>query len=274
MFHSRFQSKKFYWALGILLFLFLFSFFQPLFSSYSYQDINLTKTNLPPSFTFLFGTDQLGRDLLSCVALGGRITFLIALSAVSIDFLLGATIGMLAGLKGGKVDESISRFFDIFQSIPPLMFIIVWICSVGQGVVSIILGIALTGWVNTARVMRNNILQLKNMDYILVSQSMGASSYHLLFRHLLPNALPSLLMSISLAVPMAIFSEGVLSFLHLGTQPPLTSWGSMIADGVAALAYYPWRLFFPSLFISLAMIGFTLLSAAIQENFDLREQFR
>lgn len=265
------KNQKLIWSSSLLLILLLFSFAEPLFSSFSYMDIDLSRTNLLPSTDSWLGTDQLGRDLLSCIAMGGRITLFIAFSAVLIDLLVGVTIGVIAGFLGGKIDEILIRFCDIFQSIPPLMFMILWICVIGQGMFSIILGIALTGWITTARVIRSSILQLKTMDYILAAKAMGASSFRIILYHLLPNALPSLLMSISLAIPMAIFLEAVLSFLHLGIQPPLTSWGAMIADGVSALAYYPWRLFFPSLFISLTMIGFTLLSSAIKEQFDVKE---
>lgn len=260
-------------GLFLIVLITLFSFLTPLFHTFSYDELNLEMHNSPPNTTYWLGTDDLGRDILACLATGGRISLYVAFSALILDLVIGVFLGLVAGYAGGKVDEFIMRICDIFTSLPPLMLIILWVCMLGQGILSIIIALALTGWMNTARVVRSTTLQLKTMDYVQSAKALGASFYRILFYHLLPNASSSIIVSISLVIPSAIFTEAVLSFLQLGIAPPLTSLGSMIADGVGALAYFPWRIFFPSLFISLTMLGFTLIGYALRDTLDPKQRW-
>jgi oligopeptide transport system permease protein len=255
-------------SLLLLIPIFLLAIFAPMISTYSYDSIHLSLKNLPPSSTFWFGTDDLGRDLFVRIWEGARISLLVGIAAACIDLFIELLWGGIAGFVGGKVDEILMRGADIIYSLPYLLVIIVLNIFFGSGFISLLLAITLTGWMTMARIVRGQILSLKGRDFILAAQAIGASSKRILFVHLLPNAMGPILITLTLTIPSAIFAEAFLSFMGLGIQAPHASWGTMAHEGLSALQYYPWRIFFPAAWMSLTLYAFHQLGEGLKHAFD------
>lgn len=247
------------YGLCLLGIIFLFTCAGPLISGYRYDEIHLTMTNSPPSSKFWFGTDDLGRDIFTRVWYGARISLCVGICAALFDLLIGILWGGIAGFRGGRTDEIMMRFADILYSLPYLLVVILLIVVVGSGLLSMILALVLIGWITMARMVRGQVLLLKEMEYVLAARALGAGFWRILFKHLIPNASGPILVTLTLTIPSAIFAEAFLSFLGLGIQAPIASWGTMASESIAALQYYPWRLFFPSFFISLTMLSFHMI---------------
>ncbi|CUI15933.1 putative ABC-type oligopeptide transporter, permease subunit [Candidatus Protochlamydia naegleriophila] len=266
---QRFQSS----SLGIsglmlLTLILLGALIGPFFSNYAYEATHLTLKNQPPSLQFWFGTDDLGRDLFTRVWYGARISLCVGLLAALIDLIVGLLWGGIAGFCGGKIDEAMMRFADIVYSLPYLLIVILFTVVLGSGLFSVILAITLFGWITMARIVRGQILLLKEMEYVLAAQALGAGFGRILSKHLLPNAVGPILVTLTLTIPSAIFAEAFLSFLGLGVQAPMASWGTMANEGLPALQFYPWRLLFPAAFISVTMLAFHLIGEGLKATFD------
>lgn len=253
-------------GLAFLLLLLIMTIVGPMISGHTYYDTNLELKNQAPSVQFWFGTDDLGRDIFTRVWYGARISLFVGVAAAVIDMCIGILWGGIAGLAGGKVDELMMRAADVLYSLPYLLIVILLMVVIGPGLLTIILAMTVIGWITMARIVRGQILQLKQMDYVLAAKAIGASPSRILFRHLLPNAMGPIMVTLTLTVPSAIFTEAFLSFLGLGVQAPIASWGTMASDGLPALHYYPWRLFFPALFISLTMLSFNLVADGLRRD--------
>ncbi len=253
-----------------LTILLILAIFAPLFSHHTYYETQLHLKNEPPSATFWFGTDELGRDLFTRCWWGARISLFVGITASLIDLVIGVMFGAFAGFAGSKTEEWMMRFADILYAIPYLLVVILLMVVIGPGIFTIIIALTLTGWINMARIVRSQILQLKQLDYVKAAIALGASRKRILLCHLIPNAMGPIIVTITLTIPSAIFAEAFLSFLGLGVQAPIASWGTMANDGLSALRYYPWRLFFPATFISLTMLSFNLLGDGLRDAFDPR----
>jgi oligopeptide transport system permease protein len=250
--------------------LFLMALIGPLISPYSYSDIHLELKNSAPCMQFWFGSDELGRDLFTRVWWGARISLFVGISAATIDMIIGVLWGSIAAYAGGKTEEVMMRVCDILHAVPYLLVVILLTVIRGTGIVTILIAMTMTGWINMARICRSQVLQLKQNDYITAARSIGASPVRILFRHLIPNAMGPIIAAMTLTIPTAIFTEAFLSFLGLGIQAPAASWGVMLNDGVSAMRYYPWRLFFPAAMITLTMLSFNLLGGSLRDSLDPR----
>ena len=196
----------------LLSLLILFALFAPLFSSHSYYEINLEHKNQPPGAEFWFGSDELGRDLFTRIWWGARISLIIGTAAPLIDLLIGVLYGSIAGGFGGKVDELMMRFADILYSIPYLLVVILLMVFIESGLWSILIALTLTGWISMARIVRGQMLQLKEMEFVKAAQVFGASRLRILFKHMLPNCIGPIIVTVTLTIPIAIFAEAFLSF--------------------------------------------------------------
>lgn len=263
-----FKNKISLFSLIILLLLFLMAIIGPHLNSYTYFDTHLELKNLPPSSKFWFGTDELGRDIFTRIWFGARISLTIGICAALIDVIIGMIFGAISALSTKIVDEIMMRICDICTTIPYLLSIILLMVFIGPGITTILIALTLTGWINMARIVRAQILSLKKMPFVDAARVMGASKTRIIFKHLLPNCLGSIITTLTISIPLAIFTEAFLSFLGLGIQAPISSWGVMVNDGLYALKYYPWRLFFPSFMISLTMFAFNLVGDGIRDAFD------
>jgi oligopeptide transport system permease protein len=258
------------WGLTILGLLLVMAVIGPMISPYAYYETHLPLKNLAPCKDFWFGTDDLGRDLFTRIWWGARISLFVGVTAATLDLILGGLYGSIAGLFGGKVDEILMRVADILYSLPSLLIVILLTVTMGSGLCTIIAALTITGWIPMARIVRGQIMQLKEHDFVFAAKALGASRLRILFRHLIPNALGPIITTMTLTVPSAIFTEAFLSFMGLGIQAPIASWGTMAYDGLAALRYFPWRLFFPAMFISLTMLCCNLVGDGIRDHFDPR----
>ena len=267
----RFSSNRAgLFALWILAGITAMSILGPFISTYAYYDIHLEWHDTPPGARFWFGSDELGRDLFTRIWWGARISLFIGIAAAVIDMIIGVIWGSTAALAGGRVEEAMMRTCDIMYAIPYLLVVIILTVIRGSGIVTILIAMTCTGWINMARIVRGQILQIKELDYVAASRLNGASNARILLRHLIPNAIGPIIAAVTLTVPTAIFTEAFLSFLGLGVQAPAASWGVMVNDGLSAMRYYPWRLLFPSAMLTLTMLSFNLLGNALRDALDPR----
>ncbi len=255
--------------------------------TYDYQDIRAR--NEPPSREHLLGTDQLGRDVLSRLAFGARVSMTVAVAATLLTLIIGIVVGAIAGYAGGRTDALVMRFVDAMYAFPDLLFVILvsalvrgqlgsephgWlaIASVidraSSGLFPVFLALGLTSWLTTARLVRAQLLSLKHREYVQASRGAGARTGFILRKHLLPNTLAPLIVAATLAIPNAILLEAGLSFIGLGVQPPTPSWGIMIADGVASLRSFPHLMLIPALTIGLTLLSFNVLGDALRDAVD------
>lgn len=263
------ENKLAMTGLGIIIGLILLSIIGPLIVPYSYSDQSLLDSNLPPSLKHFFGTDDLGRDLFSRTWVGARISLFIGISAVIIDLIVGVLWGGIAAYKGGKTDEVMMRIVDILYGLPHLLITILLMVVLKPGLITIIIAMAATGWVGMARLVRGEILRLKESEFVLASKVLGGGVFRILFKHLIPNAVGPIIVSMTLSVPSAIFAEATLSFLGLGVPVPLASWGTMTSEGlVTLLTGEYWRLLFPACCISLTMFAFNVLGDGLRDALD------
>lgn len=267
---SFIQNKLALTGLIFLSLLLLFAILAPTLTPYTYFETHLSLKNTPPCKEFWFGTDELGRDLFTRIGFGARISLFIGVVASCIDLVIGVLFGAFAALLGGKADEYMMRTVDVLHSIPYLLIVILLMVVLGPGLSTILIALTVTGWIKMARIVRGQARQLCQMDFIKASIALGANKKHILFKHLLPNCIGPIFVTLTLTIPSAIFSEAFLSFLGLGIQAPIASLGSMTNDGLTALRSYPWRLFFPAGFISFTLLSFYLLGEGLRDAFDPR----
>ncbi|NLM43527.1 MAG: ABC transporter permease [Clostridiales bacterium] len=257
-------------GLFVIIIMTIMSIIGPMMVPYVHSDNDLSNTDQWPSKEHWFGTDDLGRDLWARVWVGARVSLFIGLMAALLDTLLGVLIGGISGYYGGKLDMLIMRFIDVMIAIPGMIFIILIMVIVGSGVVPIIISFAITGWLSMARLVRGQILQLKEQEFVLAAKTLGANSSRLIFRHLIPNTLGVIIVSLTMRIPSAIFTEAFLSFIGLGVKPPMSSWGQLASSGAAVLRVYPYRLFIPAFFISITMLSLNLFGDGLRDALDPR----
>lgn len=255
-------------SLVVLIIIILMAIFAPMLSSYTYDANDLTNVNKAPSAEHWFGTDDLGRDMWVRTWSGARISLIIGFAAAMIDLAIGMIYGGIMGFYGGRIGELMNKFSEILYAIPYLLVTILLLVVLEPSVGTIILALCITGWINMAWIVRGEIMQLKNREFVLASKSMGANSSRLIFKHLLPNAVGPIIVTLTLSVPSAIFSEAFLSFLGLGVQAPKASLGSMIENALTGWMYYPWRMLFPAGLISLIMLAFNLFGDGLRDALD------
>ena len=237
----------------------------PWIARYDPNDINLQQALLSPSAQHWLGTDSLGRDLWSRLVYGARISLIIGVIAVGIATLVGVAVGAVAGYYGGWVDAALMRFTDIMLCFPTFFLILAVAALLEPGIVNIMVIIGLTGWMDTARLLRAEVLSLKERSFIEAARALGASDARLILRHLVPNALPPVLVSATLGVAGAILVESSLSFLGLGVQPPTPSWGNLLLEAKATLGVAWWLTVYPGVAILVTVLGFNLLGEGIRD---------
>ncbi|MBA5729996.1 ABC transporter permease [Aerococcaceae bacterium INB8] len=251
----------------ILAIIAIMAIFVPILSPYDYAE-QTGVYNSPPTAEFWFGTDNLGRDVFVRSWVGARISLLIGISAAIINLVVGVVYGSVSGLIGGRVDNIMMRICDILNSVPELLIIILLLVVLQQGLVPMIIALSLTGWIRMARIVRAEVMSLKAQEYVLASRTLGASAAHLIRRHLIPNAMGSIIVTMTLQIPAAIFNEAFLSYIGLGVTPPLASWGTMASEGNEAILTAPWRLLFPALLISITIFGFNAVGDGLRDALD------
>ncbi len=265
----RFRSNKLaLLGLVLLVLVVVLLFAGPTISGQDYQFIDASQKNQLPSAEHWFGTDDMGRDLFTRVCVGGRISIYIGLCCTLVMFVIGALVGAVAGLKGGIVDDLIMRVCEFIGNLPYLIIVVILSMVMGRSLFSLVFAMSLTAWVGTARMVRGQILQIKEMDYVQASRALGADTGRIIIKHLLPNTLGIIMVDITMSVPGFIFSEAFLSYIGLGVRPPETSWGALASAGQQNLMFYPYQLFFPCLLIVLTMLSFHLIGDGLSDALD------
>jgi peptide/nickel transport system permease protein len=261
-------------AVVVLATLTITAVFGPLITSYVIKKdplaVDLDSLRQPPSTVHLFGTDGKGRDILARVVAGARVSLFVGFAATMLSLAIGIVFGLSAGYFGGRLDMLLSQAFDVFLAFPSLLFAIGISAIMPPGLYSAMLAITLVSWAGFARLVRGLTLSLREQTYVEASRAIGASTGRVLIRHILPNALPLLVVAGSLRVGGFILLEAALSFLGLGVQPPTPTWGSMISHNRAYIYSAPWMVLFPGLAISVTVIAFNILGDFLRDRLDPR----
>ncbi|MGB4097313.1 MAG: ABC transporter permease [Acetomicrobium sp.] len=264
------RSKAAVFGLVIISLMLLCALFAPLIATHDYAKQDLPSMLQPPSNAHLFGTDEFGRDIFSRVVYGSRVSMKVGFLAVGISLLTGLFFGCIAGYYGRLLDSVICALIDIALAFPMTLLAIAIIAVLGPGLFNVCLAIALSSWGSFARIARGQFLSLKNQEFVEAARILGYSDARIIFRHILPNSLAPLVVLTTLEVPKAIIVEATLSFLGLGIQPPLPSWGSIMSSGRSFLFHAPWITIFPGVMIILIVMGFNLLGDALRDSLDPR----
>ena len=282
------QNKIAVISLFVIAFFIIFAFIGPIFSPYTYDLQIRGDENMFPNIKHLFGTDQLGRDLLVRVMIGSRISLIIGIGSALIVLVIGSIYGAISGLLGGRVDNIMMRIVEIIYSLPDILIVILLkivideplkkafdtgmmfggLQKLGSGIVAIFIVYGLLYWVGMSRIVRGQVLQLKQMEYVNAAIAIGANNSRLIRKHLLPNCIGTLIITTMLQIPSAIFTEAFLSFLGLGVAVPMASLGSLASEALNGIQSYPYRLFFPAAAISIIILAFNLFGDGLRDALD------
>lgn len=254
----------------VVLLLFTISLAAPALSPYDPSYIDIKSILEPPSYEHPLGTDQLGRDVLSRIIWGGRISLMVGFVAVGIAAVIGVFLGAMAGYYGGYVDTIIMRFVDIMLCFPTFFLILAVVALLEPSIWNIMVVIGATGWMGMARLIRAEILSVKERDYVLAARALGASHARIIWRHIIPNAMAPVLVAATLGVAAAILTESALSFLGIGVQPPTPSWGNILTAGKDSIEVAWWLSFYPGMAILITVLGYNLLGEGIRDAIDPR----
>ena len=264
-------------GLVIVVVLVIVALFAPWIATYDVGATNLSMRYLPPSAAHWFGTDSTGRDIFSRVVFGARISLQVGIIVVTVSAIIGTLLGAIAGYYGGWVDRVVSGYvFNVFLAFPGLLLAIAMVAFLGAGLNKLILALCIIGWVGYARLIRGQVLKVREYDFVQAARALGASDARILFIHILPNAIQPLIVQASLGMAGAVLSEAALSFLGLGVPPPAPSWGVMIEEArdLSTLQAAPHALIFPGIAIALTVLAFNFIGDGLREHLDPRQRAR
>ncbi len=262
----RFRRNKLSLAVSVLvLALILLAVFAPWLAPTHYDKQVYAQAWQKPSANHWMGTDQYGRDVLSRIIYGARISLSVALVVNAVSLLIGAPYGAIAGWFGGKVDYALMRFLDVMSAFPNLLLAILMMTILGSGLVNVFIAMSVTSWIGIARLIRGQILSLREQDYIMASRAIGAKNSRIILQHLIPNALVPVIVALTLGVPSAIMGEAGLSFLGIGVNAPMPSWGKMLNEYMGSISSSWYLSVFPAIMIALTMYAFTLMGDGLQD---------
>ncbi|MTI66418.1 MAG: ABC transporter permease [Firmicutes bacterium] len=267
----RLKSNRFaFVALIIFSIITIMAIFAPILSSHSFREGDLLLMNQTPSAEFWFGTDELGRDLFVRCWMGTRYSLFIGFVVAILNFTIGVIYGGISGYVGGNVDNIMMRIVDILFSIPYLLWVIMLMTVMGRGLHTIIMAMTIAGWGQMARLVRGQILQIKEMEFVMAARTLGADATRIISKHLIPNTMGVVIINVTFAIPQAIFTEAFLSFIGLGIPVPHASLGTLSRDGTRMLLIHPYQLVFPSVIISLLMLSLQIFGDGLRDALDPR----
>ena len=257
-------------SLVILVFFCITAFLTPMIAPYGYEEQDLLLGASPPSLDHWLGTDIFGRDMLTRIMYGSRISLAVGFIASAVAVFIGVLWGTIAGYSGGKIDSFMMRTVDILYALPFMIFIILLMVIFGRNILLLFLAIGAVEWLTMARIVRGQVLALKQQDFIEAAISLGFSHWTIIHRHLVPNVLSPVIVYTTLTIPSVMLLEAFLSFLGLGIQPPESSWGLLISYGVETMEEYPWLIIFPGLFLSITLFSLNFLGDGLRDALDPR----
>lgn len=262
------KNKVAMFSLYFLIFVILMCIFAPYIYPHAYNEQNIELTNQGPTLQHIFGLDDLGRDIFARIWVGGRVSLAIGIVGALVSLVVGVLYGGISGFCGGIVDDIMMRILEIIVGIPYMVVVIIVSLFLGKGMGSLLIALCMTSWTGLARLVRGEILELKESEYVMAARLLGTPPLKIITKHLIPNTLSVIIINTTFSIPNFIFSEAFLGFLGMGIQPPLTSWGAMAALGQQQMSYYPHELIFPALAISITMLAFNLLGDGLRDAFD------
>jgi oligopeptide transport system permease protein len=255
-------------GLAVLLLVTVAAIVTPWISPYGYDETNMSMGATTPSSAHWFGTDRLGRDVFTRVMYGGRISLMVGFAATAVSLLVGVMYGAIAGAAGGRVDSVMMRIVDILYTLPFMIFVIILTVYFGRNIVLLFCAIGAVEWLTMARIVRGQVMGLRNREFIEAARVLGLGRRRILFRHLIPNALGPIIVYATLTIPQVMLLEAILSFLGLGVQAPMSSWGVLINEGADVMEEYPWLLIFPSIFLSLTLFSLNFVGDGLRDALD------
>ncbi|MCH2191371.1 MAG: ABC transporter permease [Gammaproteobacteria bacterium] len=264
------KNKLAIFGLTVLLVIGLACLLAPWITPYGYEEQNLGLGATAPSWQHWMGTDNLGRDLLTRVLYGGRVSITVGLIATGVALLVGVTWGAIAGYIGGRTDAIMMRIVDIIYALPFMIFIVLLMVIFGRSLLLLFLAIGLVEWLTMARIVRGQVQSLKQLEFVEAARSMGLSQWTIIRRHIIPNAIGPVIVYTTLTIPNVMLLEAFLSFLGLGIQAPQSSWGLLISAGVETMEEYPWLLIFPGVTLSLVLFSLNFLGDGLRDALDVR----
>lgn len=263
------QNKAAMFSIVLIVLLVIMVIFGPMMTKYNFAEQNSQIRNVSPNGEHWFGTDSAGRDIFTRVWIGGRVSLEIGLICAFIAMVVGVMYGSISGLAGGAVDTVMMRIVEILSSLPYLLIVVLvqlWRNRSDLG--TILLALSMTSWTGTSRLVRGQVLSLKSQEYVLAARTLGVPQWKIILRHLVPNALPIVIVGVTFDIPGFIFAEAFLSYLGIGLMAPDVSWGIMASEAQQQFMFFPYQLFFPSLMIALTMLSFTLLGDGLRDALD------
>ena len=262
------KNKLAVFGLCVVLFLIVVAILTPWIAPYGYEEQNLDLGATPPSAAHWLGTDLFGRDLLTRLMYGGRISLAVGLIATSVALVIGVAWGTIAGYIGGRTDAVMMRIVDALYALPFIIFIILLMVVFGRSLLLLFLAIGAVEWLTMARIVRSQVLTIRSQEYIEAARAMGLSTPRILWKHVVPNSLGPIIVYATLTVPQVMLLEAFLSFLGLGIQPPQSSWGLLISYGAEVMEDYPWLLIFPGLALSITLFALNFLGDGLRDALD------
>jgi len=260
--------------LAVLALLALSAILAPWLTPYSYEEMEIALGAAPPCRTHLFGTDVHGRDLLTRTLYGGRISLMIGICATGVSLLIGVTYGAISGYAGGKTDSLMMRLVDVLYALPFTVLVIILMVVFEQSIMLLFVAIGAVEWLTMARIVRGQVLAVKQQLYIKAATVLGYSHSRIVLRHIVPNVIGPVVVYTTLTIPRVILLESFLSFLGLGVQPPMSSWGLLIRDGATNMESYPWLMIFPGAVLSLTLFALNFLGDGLRDALDPRVERR
>lgn len=255
-------------GLVVVAVFFIMAIFADVLTPYAYDKADLGANMQFPSAAHPFGTDAIGRDVLSLIIYGARTSLLVGFSVQLIAFAIGLPLGALAGLRGGWIDFVVTRILEVMTAFPNFLFAIFLMSILGTGVGNVILAIGITSWIEVCRLTRGQFIALRERDFVMAARSYGSDDWRVILRHLMPHALPPLIIMLALGIPNAIFAEAGLSYLGVGINDPIPSWGKMVSDSLGYIRVYWYLGIFPTITIALAMLSFNFVGDGLRDALD------
>jgi oligopeptide transport system permease protein len=268
--HRLGKNKMAVMSALILILIALAAFIGPLFLAQSYETQNLQLGATPPGARHWLGTDTLGRDLFVRILYGGRVSMSVGFCATAVALVIGVLYGAISGFLGGKIDLLMMRVVDIIFALPFTVFVILLMVFFGRKFVLLFVAIGAVQWLTMARIVRGQVLSLRHQDFIEAAKALGLSKPRIIFRHMIPNALGPIIVYATLTVPAVMLLEAFLSFLGLGVQPPMSSWGVLIKEGAEVMEEFPWLLIYPGLILALTLFSLNFLGDGLRDALDPR----
>ena len=246
----------------------LVAIFAPMLAPFSYEETDLILGAVTPNATHWFGTDDLGRDLFTRTLYGARVSLAIGVLAVFVSVVIGVTYGAISGFIGGRTDYIMQRFLETLYAIPFMLFVIILMVMLGRNIYIMFIALGAIQWLSMARIVRGQVISLKRMEYVDAARAIGVSNLRIIFRHMVPNVLGPVIVYATLTIPSVILEEAFLSFLGLGVQEPMSSWGTLISNGVEAMEVYPWMIVIPCLTLILTLLSLNFLGDGLRDALD------